>query len=165
MNTFLRNTVLLVCVWMMLAGICMAREVHLQDGSIIDCESVWRRGDKVVVKINRDTMLEFRQEEVDLGRTFPKAKVKPRQTRKKKPVGTVRPHRAAKRPAKAASSPVQTAPKAAAPLPASKPQPAAQPLPASNPQPAASETGRQEPAQPASADPVSSPRQGGTGAE
>jgi hypothetical protein len=165
MNALLRNTVLLVCVWLMLAGVCLAKEVHLKDGSSIDCESVWRRGDKVVVKINRDTMLEFKQDEVDLGRTFPKATAKPRQVRKKKASAAVKQRRAVKPSAAAASSSVQPAAKAAAPPAASRPLPAAKPLPAANPvdspAPAPSSgapaTVQPESAQPDSADTVAPP--------
>lgn len=160
MNALVRNTVLFLFVWLMLAGVCLAKQVHMRDGSIIDCESVWRRGDKVVVKINRDTMLEFKQEEVDVRHTFPKAVTKPRHTRKRKPVGAVRPHHAAQSPVNAASSPLQAAPEAAAPLPAAKPVPSAAPTPSATPdpapapdppQPSASATGQPEPAQAASA--------------
>lgn len=157
MNSLLRNAVLLVCVCLLMAGVCQAREVHFKDGSIIDCESVWRRSDKVVVKINRDTMLEFQQDEVDLGRTFPKAAVKPRQVRKKKPAGVVRKHRVARASASAASTPVQAAPKAAAPLPAAKPQPAAKPAPSAVTPPAAAPLPSAAP-QPAAGEPVR-PRQ------
>lgn len=175
MKAFLRNTLLLACVWLLLSGVCLAREVHLKDGSIIDCESVWRRGDRVVVKINRDTMLEFRQDQVDLGRTFPKAKVKPRQVKKKKAAAVVRHRRAVKPAASSAASPSQSAPKAAAPKLSASPQPAAKPQPPAKPRPAAKpdqssapapapEPAASEPAKPgqvetSSAEPASTPDQ------
>lgn len=171
MNSFLRNTVLLLCVLLLPAGVCLAKEVHLKDGSIIDSESVWRRGDKVVVKINRDTMLEFRQDEVDLGRTFPKAAAKPRQVKKKKASAAVRHRRAVKPAAASVAAPSQAAPKAAAPQSAAKPlptakpapsapqPPAAAPAPSPAPGPGARETVRPKPAQTGSAVPASPPDQ------
>lgn len=84
MGALLRNSVLVMFVWLMLAGICFGKQVYLSDGSSIDCESFWRRGDKVVVKINRDTVLEFARNQIDERRTFVKAVKKTRPVKRKK---------------------------------------------------------------------------------
>lgn len=83
MGVFVRNAVLVMFVWLMLVGICFGKQVYLSDGSMIDCESFWRRGDKVVVKINRDTVLEFARNEIDERRTFVKAVKKQRPVKRK----------------------------------------------------------------------------------
>lgn len=69
MNVHVRNCALLLCTWLLLAGACFGKQVHLQDGGVITAESYWQRGEKVFVKINRDTVAEFDQSEVDLKQT------------------------------------------------------------------------------------------------
>jgi hypothetical protein len=50
----------------------------MSDGeTTIDCQSVWRQGGTVNVKVNRDILLEFSQAEVDLARTFRKQPASP----------------------------------------------------------------------------------------
>lgn len=68
-----RYMVLIMFVWMMLAGICLGKEVYLKDGGVIEGQSVWQRGDKVFVKVNRYIIADFNLDEIDLRRTFPKA--------------------------------------------------------------------------------------------
>lgn len=46
-----------------------ARSVYLKDGGIVDCESFWRKGHQVIVKVNRDVVIEFGSDEVDLKKT------------------------------------------------------------------------------------------------
>lgn len=49
-----------------------AAKVYLKDGGLIEARSAWRTPGRVHVLVNRDTLAEFRNEEIDLGRTFPK---------------------------------------------------------------------------------------------
>lgn len=72
MHVFIRHSVLILFMWLMLAGVCLGREVYLKDGSIIDSQSVWRQGDKVFVKVNQDIVADFNSNEIDLRSTFPK---------------------------------------------------------------------------------------------
>jgi len=144
MGAFLRNSVLVMFVWLMLAGVCFGKQVYLSDGSIIDCESFWRRGDKVVIKINRDTVLEFARKEIDERRTFVKSVKKPRPVKRKKIAGTAVSAKAA--------TPAGTA--EAAPAPSVAPAPAANPAPAPvQPPPAAEQAVQPEADQPSSAAP------------
>ncbi|MGA7827414.1 MAG: DUF5684 domain-containing protein [Geobacteraceae bacterium] len=89
MAVLVRNSALIMFVWLMLAGVCFGKQVFMSDGSIIDCQSFWRHGDKVVVKINRDTVLEFVRSEVDTRRTFHKPAKKSRYMRYKKSAAVV----------------------------------------------------------------------------
>lgn len=72
MSVFVRNMVLMLFMWLLLAGVCFGKQVFLKDGSIIDGQSAWRRGEKVFVKVNRDIIADFNAGEIDLRRTFPK---------------------------------------------------------------------------------------------
>lgn len=73
MNVLVRQTGLILVVWLVLVGVCFGKQVYLKDGGIIDSQSAWRKGDKVFVKVNRDIVAEFNQNEIDLRRTFPHA--------------------------------------------------------------------------------------------
>jgi len=152
MGSLLRNSVLILFVWLMLVGTCFGKQVFLSDGSIIDCESFWRSGDKVVVKINRDTVLEFAKNEIDERRTFVKAVKKTRPAKRKKIA-------AAGVSAKAATS-AGTAEAAPAPSVATAAVPAASPAPAPvHPPPAAEAPVQPEAAQPAPPAPSPAPDQ------
>jgi len=61
---------IIVVVWLSLVTVCLGKQVFLADGSILDCESFRRSGDTVVVKVNRDVLLEFNVDEIDMKRTF-----------------------------------------------------------------------------------------------
>ena len=74
MKKALWRFVLTMVVSLLLSGVCLAKQVYLKDGSVIDCQSFSRRGDQIVVKINRDVILDFDQSEVDLRKTFPPVK-------------------------------------------------------------------------------------------
>lgn len=53
------------------AGYCaQQKRVYLKDGGIIECQSFDRRNGKITVIVNRDVVLEFNNNEVDLKRTF-----------------------------------------------------------------------------------------------
>jgi uncharacterized membrane protein YhaH (DUF805 family) len=151
---------LALCIWLSLAGVCLAKQVYLQDGGIVECKSFWRRGNDVVVLINRDTMVEFGVNELNMKKTFAKTRT-PRHAPKKsatvtapatatsvaqkeaaapKPAATPAAAKPAPSPA-AAPKPVPPAPAAtnkAAPAEAAKPAatpPKADPLPTAAPAP------------------------------
>ncbi|WP_183360538.1 DUF5684 domain-containing protein [Geomonas limicola] len=84
MKALLRTGVLLLAVWLELSGVSFAKEVFLRDGSVLECESFWRRQGQIVVKVNRDVMLEFAPGEVDLRKTFP-ARAKAKGVKHKRP--------------------------------------------------------------------------------
>lgn len=48
------------------------KEVYLRDGGIIDAQKAWIAGETVKVLVNRDTLLNFSTNEVDMRKTFPK---------------------------------------------------------------------------------------------
>jgi hypothetical protein len=76
MTLLFRTGILALAVWLQLSGISFAKQVFLRDGSVLDCESFWKRNGQIVAKVNRDTVLEFAPEEVDLGKTFRQTKHK-----------------------------------------------------------------------------------------
>jgi len=152
MGALLRISVLIMFVWLMLAGACFGKQVYLSDGSIIDCESFWRHGDQVVVKINRDTVLKFARNEIDERRTFVKARKKTRHVRHKKSAGAVLSPRAATPAGKDETAHAPSVPQTPAAVPAANPAP----TPA-QPPPATKETVQPEVAQPTTAAPSSAP--------
>jgi hypothetical protein len=161
MATLLRNSVLVMFVWLMLAGVCFGKQVikqvYLSDGSIIDCESFWRHGDRVVVKINRDTVLNFAQNEIDVRKTFRKSVKKARHVKHKKSAGVA--------PSAGTATAADTGVTAQAPsVPQIPPTPqapatapAANPVTSPAPPVAAQETVTPEAAQPVPANPSSAP--------
>ena len=163
MEALLRYTILIMFVWLMLAGVCLGKQVYLTDGGIIDCESFWRRGGQVIVKVNRDVVVDFERSEIDLKRTFPEAKKKPHLVGRKKTARAIVPPRATALAAAVPTIPVTAAPPAPAPNqvrpPTTAPAPVANPVPspAPTPAPAVKEPVQPESAQPASADPSSPP--------
>lgn len=60
------------------AGMAQAKPVYLKDGGIIECESFWRKGNDFFVKVNRDLVIPFSTDEIDLKKTL---------HQKKKPAG------------------------------------------------------------------------------
>ncbi|MHB8057371.1 MAG: DUF5684 domain-containing protein [Desulfuromonadaceae bacterium] len=83
MNVLMRRIVLVLFMWLMLAGVCLGKQVYLKDGGVINGQSAWQRGNKVFVKINRDIVADFNLNEVDLRRTFPKTAAAPRHQQRK----------------------------------------------------------------------------------
>lgn len=148
MNVLVRHTFLILFMWLMLAGVCLAKQVYLKDGGIIDSQSAWRRGDKVFVLVNRDIIAEFDKSEIDLRRTFPKTGSSSRHLHRK---ASARAATAATKPAPAparvASAPVPTvAPPAPKPAASTVPPPA--PAAKESPQPVAAPTAPAVPAPP-----------------
>ncbi len=109
MNAHARNTVLVLFMWLMLTGVCLGKQVYLMDGGIIDAQSVWRQGNKVFVKVNRDIVAEFAPSEINLRRTFPKPASSSHQKRRKISVSTTAEAAEAVETARIAPIPVQAA--------------------------------------------------------
>ena len=72
MKALARTVLLVLAVWLQLSGISCAKQVYMKDGGILECESFWRRNGWVVVKVNRDIVLDFTPAEIDLKKTFRK---------------------------------------------------------------------------------------------
>jgi hypothetical protein len=69
--------VALLALWGTVAlGAAETRQVYLKDGGVVESQSVWRNDGKVMVLVNRDTLVELAADEVDLKRTFGTAAVK-----------------------------------------------------------------------------------------
>ena len=115
--TLLLNTVL--------ATVVLARPVYLADGGIIQAQKVWQEEGRVYVLVNRDSLIHFSPEEINLKKTFAKKwQDAPLKSGKKSVPATV----AAKAPAAAQSAaPASPAP---APAKATPPPTAAAPAPA-----------------------------------
>lgn len=135
MNPIIRNMTLLLFVWLLMAGVCFGKQVYLQDGSSIECQNYWQRGDKVFVKINRDTVAEFATSEVDLQQT------------RKAPGNKLprRPHIKTAATVKPTSATVPVAVPAA--MPAAKPTAVKSPTPAPSPAPTPVAAAQPNPAQ------------------
>jgi hypothetical protein len=130
MKVLVRHTVLILFAWLMLAGVCLGKQVYLKDGGIIDAQSAWQKGGKVFVKVNRDIIAEFDPSEIDLRRTFPKTGSHSRHVRHKAHTRTATPpaeHALDSAPDALAPAASKPAPKPAVAPPAPKPagQPAA----------------------------------------
>ena len=149
MGTLARQTVLVMWVWLMLAGVCLGKQVYLKDGSIVECESVWRRGDLIVVKINRDTLVEFERREIDLRRTSLPGGQKPHRKVRKR-TGALSMPGVAKTAAAAVPGPEQAKAPMAAATQQTKQDPPPQARPAVKPvSPPPTEVAPQTPAPPA----------------
>ncbi|HEX9022236.1 MAG TPA: DUF5684 domain-containing protein [Geobacteraceae bacterium] len=156
MNAFLRGLLLILSLWLGTAGTCFGKQVYLRDGSIVDCQSFWRQGDKVMVKVNRDIVVDFQRAEVNMARTFPAARKKAHHGAHKAVAGTKHaPVIEQVQIAKAEAGPETAAKPKAAPAPQAKPLPPAAPAPV----PAAPQAApaQPEPAQQVAADPSSPP--------
>jgi hypothetical protein len=84
MKTILRTGFFIIVLLMELAGVSFGKEVYLQDGGIIDCESFWMHNNQIVVKVNRDVILIFESGEIDVPKTFHAAKKKTHRIKQKK---------------------------------------------------------------------------------
>jgi len=54
-----------------------ARPVYLSDGGIVQAQAVWRSGGKVYVQVNKESLIIFYPDEVNLEKTFDKKRRKP----------------------------------------------------------------------------------------
>lgn len=147
------KTILTLCCTILLVAAAQAKslkEVYLKDGGIIECKKVWQANGKVMVLVNRDTLLDLSRSEVDLKKTFAKKHAKTvKKTRHREKAAT---GRAAAKPqpvphlqAKPVVAPEPQHKPEAPPKPAAKKvaavtkpaAPAAKPAPAATKQPAA----------------------------
>lgn len=131
MRFLLRTGMLMLAVWLGLSGASFAKQVYFRDGSVLECESVWRQNGLVFVKVNRDVVLEFAPAELDLRRGMRQTKQKVVQAKRK------RSHAGAGAVAAAsavtptpASAPAQEVKQVAAKTPAAAARTADQPVPA-----------------------------------
>ncbi|ABQ28214.1 hypothetical protein [Geotalea uraniireducens] len=118
------------------------KSVYLKDGGVIECQKVWKTNGNIMVLVNRDVLLDFSRDEVDLKKTFGK---KPAKTKKKgvkrQKIGAGRPplpqkaiaQKPSARPIQGVVSSVQKPAKPVKPLQAVK----AAPAPHAPPQPVA----------------------------
>jgi hypothetical protein len=157
------SIILMLCFTVLLGTAAQAKAlkgVYLRDGGIIECQKVWQANGKVMVLVNRDTLVELARDEVDLKKTFEKKPVKSKKAKvkKKKMVATAGKHEAAVQPpAKHGAAPeaVKSAEPSAKPAaPVAKPAPSAQPQPAPT---AAPPTPAVKPAAPAARQPAAKP--------
>ena len=147
------RTILTLCCTILLVAAAQARtlkQVYLRDGGIVECQKVWQANGKVMVLVNRDTLLDLSRSEVDMKKTFAKkhAKAVKKMAHRKKATteaAIAKPQAAPQPPAKTVAAPAAQH-KAAAPVkPAAKTAqattkaaaPAAKPLPPAVKQPAA----------------------------
>lgn len=79
MGRIIGGFIVLLCCIALLAAAAQAKtpkEVYLNDGGIIECQKVWQANGKIMVLVNRDTLVDFSRDEVDLHKTFTKKPVK-----------------------------------------------------------------------------------------
>ena len=67
---------LVVLLSLFIATEALAARVYLKDGSVVECQSFWSSKGTVYVKVNRDVLLEFAPDEVNVKKTFSKRPVK-----------------------------------------------------------------------------------------
>lgn len=105
------------------------KAVYLKDGGVIECQKVWKTNGKIMVLINRDVLLDFSRDEVDLKKTFGKkpAKIKKKGIKRHKIHVGQREAIAQKLPAKPIQRVVSSVKKPAKPI---KPLPVAKAVPA-----------------------------------
>jgi len=130
-----------------LATVALARPVYLADGGIIEAQKVWQEEGRVYLLLNRDSLITFSPEEINLKKTFAKKRQTAASQPGKKsvtakapatpatlPVATVQPAAAKVDPSPQVSTPPTTAPQptVAAPVakkPAPRPRLVAAPAP------------------------------------
>ncbi len=124
----MRYLLVTMVAWLLLTGVCMGKQVYLQDGAVLECESFWRRGDKIMVKVNRDIILEFDKTEINDKRTFLETKKRAQHWQSKKLPGQTSTRVATK----AAAMPVKTESATISPAPAAQPAVSQAPAPVAN---------------------------------
>jgi hypothetical protein len=141
------------------------KEVYLKDGGIIECQRVWMTNSTVSVLVNRDTLVEFSKDEVDLKKTFARRPAK--EAKKKAKVLKRGTGAQAAKPAATPAAGAQAPPKGApAPAKPGAPAEAAKPgSPAPTPKPAAGPPPPQAPPPSAKVTPPSPPQKEPTGAK
>ena len=79
MGRIIGRIIMTLCCTILLAATVQAKttkKVYLSDGGIIECQKVWQANGKVMVLVNRDTLVDLSKDEVDLKKTFAKKPVK-----------------------------------------------------------------------------------------
>ena len=75
MGRIFGRIIMTLCFATLLAATSQAKqlkEVYLKDGGIIKCQKVWKSDGKVMVLVNRDTLVDLSKSEVDMRKTFAK---------------------------------------------------------------------------------------------
>lgn len=156
------NILLMAAVSLQFCGISFAKDVYLKDGGIIECESFWKRGGQIVVKVNRDVLLEFEPAAIDMPKTFRRVNHKPHQVKRKKTAvkaphamlvttqGAAAKSTTAATPPHAAPAPVAASAPTAKPAVVETAAPSSPPAPAVAAAPAEKEAAQSEPAPTAS---------------
>ena len=57
-----------------LATVVLARSVYLADGGVIKAQKVWQEEGRIYLLLNRDSLIFFSPEKINLQKTFPKRK-------------------------------------------------------------------------------------------
>lgn len=131
MGRMFDRIVMTLCCTLILAASAQAKlpcEVYLKDGGVIKCQKAWPSEGKVLVLINRDTLLDFSKDEVNLQETFGKKPAKPvkkAKTKKKIKAGVAAKRMTApKTAAKSVAKPAATEKRAPATVPVKSATPA-----------------------------------------
>ena len=105
MGRNLGRIIIMLCCTILLAAAAHAKtlkKVYLKTGGIIECQKVWRSDGKVMILVNRDTLVDLAKDEVDLKKTFgkkpPKAVEKVKARKKAAPEGVAATPQAAPQP-------------------------------------------------------------------
>ena len=125
MGRIFGSLIVLLCSIILLAATAQAKtakEVYLKDGGIIECQKVWQANGKVMVLVNRDTLVDFSSDEVDLRKTFAKKPVKGVKKGKVRKKAATKPGAAAVQPP-ASPLPVAATAQKSGTAPAAKPSP------------------------------------------
>lgn len=148
MGKIWRLLLLILLLNTVLATVALARSVYLADGGIIEAQKVWQEEGRIYVLLNRDSLITFSPEEINLKKTFAKkrqsatspgkksvtAKAPAATTAAALPVTAVKPAPAPSTAkvdstAKVSTPPVPAAPAPVAKKPAPVPRPVAAPAP------------------------------------
>jgi hypothetical protein len=120
-----------------LATMALARPVYLADGGIIEAQPDWKDEGRIYVLLNRDSLIHFAPEEINLKKTFAKKRQPVATSPGKKsvtakvptPVAPVKVDPEAKVSIPAATAPAPAVPAPVAQKPAPRPRPVAAPPP------------------------------------
>jgi hypothetical protein len=77
MGTHWRILLLAILLNAILAVGALARTVYLADGGIIEAQKVWQEEGMICLLLNRDSLITFSPEEINMQKTFAKKKKAP----------------------------------------------------------------------------------------
>lgn len=60
-----------------LATVVLARSVYLADGGVIEAQKFWQEEGRIYLLLNRDSLIYFSPEEINMQKTFAKKKKAP----------------------------------------------------------------------------------------